>query len=63
MDLLGQFGFPVFVAVWFMWRMEKRLDRMAELVAASLQAQAVLAKAMDTDVEDPRVRGRTEGQL
>lgn len=28
--LLQQVGFPVFVASWFMWRMEKKLDRMAD---------------------------------
>lgn len=66
MEVLGQFGFPILMVLWFMWRMEKRLDRQAELTAALLQATAVLAKAVDAEIEDPRnpvVRGRTEGGL
>lgn len=55
-DILGTFGFPIVVAVWFMWRMEKRIDRLSELLAAQLQATAVLAKSMDTEVVDLRLR-------
>lgn len=45
--VLREFGFPVLVAVWFMWRLEKRLDRLIELMSALLQAIALLAKAFD----------------
>lgn len=45
--LLREFGFPVFVATWFMWRMEKRLDRIFELMGSHMQATAVLAKSIE----------------
>jgi hypothetical protein len=45
--LLREFGFPVFVALWFMLRLEKRLDRLFELMGALLQAVALLAKSVD----------------
>lgn len=45
--LLREFGFPVFVAVWFMWRLEKRVDRLFELMSALMQATSLLAKSVD----------------
>ncbi len=47
--LLREFGFPVFVSVWFMWRLERRMDRLFELMNAHLQATALLAKSVDDD--------------
>jgi hypothetical protein len=46
--LLREFGFPVFVACWFMWRMERRLDRLYELMNSLMQATALLAKSVDS---------------
>lgn len=64
--LLREFGFPVIVAVWFMWRLEKRLDRVADLMSSLLLAVQLLAKSVDfhilptkivtrvTDLEDEK---------
>jgi hypothetical protein len=46
-SLLREFGFPVFVAMWFMWRLEKRVDRLFELMNALMQATTLLAKSVD----------------
>jgi hypothetical protein len=63
--LLREFGFPVFVAIWFMWRLEKRVDRLFELMTAHMQATALLAKSVDDHVVAARGNGRasalTEG--
>ena len=45
--LLREFGFPVFVATWFMFRLEKRMDRQSELLASLMQAMAMIAKAIE----------------
>jgi len=55
--LIREFGFPVFVAVWFMWRLEKRVDRLIALMASLMQATALLAKSVDTHIETTRVNG------
>ena len=46
-QLLREFGFPVVVAMWFMWRLEKRMDRLFELLQALLSAVALLAQSVD----------------
>jgi hypothetical protein len=52
---IQQVGFPIFVACWFMFRLEKRINRMMELQAAHLKATAVLAKSLDIHREqEPR---------
>ena len=68
-DLLQKVGFPILVAGWFMLRLEKRLDRQAELSANLMQAISVLAKALDgmgmtnsNGGEQPRRRMRTPGR-
>ena len=45
--LLREFGFPVFVALWFMIRLERRVDRLSELLTALMQATAIIAKAVE----------------
>lgn len=45
--LIREFGFPVFVAVWFMYRLERRVDRLFELATSHMQATALLAKSVD----------------
>jgi len=52
--LLREFGFPVFVASWFMFRLEKRIDRQSELLAALMQAMAIIAKSVEARGEYPR---------
>ena len=55
--LIREFGFPVFVAVWFMWRLEKRVDRLFELLTSLMQATALLAKSVDDHVVSTRGTG------
>jgi hypothetical protein len=55
--LLREFGFPVVVAVWFMWRLEKRLDRLAELMTSLLMAIRLLAQSIDFHILPPKVGG------
>ena len=45
--LIREFGFPTFVALWFMLRVEKRIDRQTELLASLMQATATLAKSVE----------------
>jgi hypothetical protein len=55
--LIREFGFPVFVALWFMIRLERRVDRLSELLTSLMQATAIIAKAVE-----PRENGsRTTG--
>jgi len=49
-QLLREFGFPVVVAMWFMWRLEKRMDRLFELLTALLVAIKLLAQSIDFHV-------------
>ncbi len=46
--LLREFGFPIFVAVWFMWRLEKRLDRYTEQIEKLSQVVALMAKTIES---------------
>lgn len=45
--LIREFGFPVFVAVWFMWRIENRLDRFTEQIEKLYTVVTVLTKIVD----------------
>ena len=45
--LLREFGFPIFVSLWFMWRVEKRMDRFTDTVQNLLTAVTVMAKTID----------------
>jgi hypothetical protein len=45
--LLREFGFPIFVSVWFMWRVEKRMDRFTDTVQSLLLTVTVMAKTID----------------
>ena len=45
--LIREFGFPVLVACWFMYRTDKRLDRLAALMGNLMQATALLAKSVE----------------
>ena len=48
--LLREFGFPIFVCLWFMWRMEKKIDAFMESQMKVLLAITVLAQALDVDI-------------
>jgi|JI10StandDraft_1071094.scaffolds.fasta_scaffold61846_4 hypothetical protein len=45
--VIREFGFPVFVALWFMWRVEKRMDRFTEVVQNLLTTVTIVAKTID----------------
>lgn len=45
--IIREFGFPVFVALWFMWRIEKRMDRFTDVVQNLLTTVTVMAKTVD----------------
>jgi len=45
--LLREFGFPIFVSVWFMWRIEKRMDRFTAAIQDLLLTVTVMAKTID----------------
>lgn len=45
--LLREFGFPIFVSLWFMWRVEKRMDRFTESIQNLLTAVTIMAKTVD----------------
>ena len=45
--IVREFGFPVFVAVWFMWRVEKRMDRFTDVVQNLLTTVTIMAKTID----------------
>lgn len=45
--ILREFGFPIFVSLWFMWRVEKRMDRFTEAIQNLLTAVTIMAKTVD----------------
>jgi hypothetical protein len=47
LGILREFGFPVFVALWFMWRVEKRMDRFTDSIQNLLTAVTIMAKTVD----------------
>jgi hypothetical protein len=49
-DLVERLGFPVVVALWFMWRVEKRMDAFIAQQAQLLLVLSVLAQAWDVDI-------------
>lgn len=56
-QLLREFGFPVVVASWFMWRLEKRMDRLFELMNSLMQATALLARSVDDHIDAAKSTG------
>lgn len=45
--ILREFGFPIFVSLWFMWRVEKRMDRFTDAIQNLLTAVTIMAKTVD----------------
>lgn len=59
--LLREFGFPIFVSLWFMWRVEKRMDRFTEAIQNLLTAVTIMAKTVDGwDSQPTRAPTHTE---
>ncbi len=54
MALLREVGFPIFVCLWFMWRMERKIDGFLESQMKVLLAITVLAQALDVDIQAER---------
>lgn len=59
-SVLREFGFPVFVAMWFMIRLERRIDRLSDLTMAMMQAMTIIARSVES--RDQGV-GRTTGSM
>jgi hypothetical protein len=47
LGILREFGFPIFVSLWFMWRVEKRMDRFTDAIQNLLTAVTIMAKTVD----------------
>jgi len=45
--LLREFGFPIFVSVWFMWRLERRMDAFTESINKLLTITTIMSRSMD----------------
>lgn len=48
LSVIREFGFPMFVALWFMFRHDRRTDRLFELMSNHMQATALLAKSIES---------------
>lgn len=58
--LLREFGFPIFVALWFMWRLEKRLESFTSSIHQLLSIVTIMSKTLDETY--PR-RAKTSGSI
>lgn len=56
--LLREFGFPVFVSLWFMWRLEKRMDAFTESINKLLTIVTITSRTMD-ELSMGRTRTKT----
>lgn len=45
--LLREFGFPIFVSLWFMYRVEKKMERFTDAIQNLLTVVTVMAKTLD----------------
>ena len=57
MAVIREFGFPVFVALWFMIRLERRVDRLSELLTSLMQATAIIARAVEPRENGSKITG------
>ncbi len=56
--LLREFGFPIFVSVWFMWRLERRMDAFTESINKLLTIVTIMSRTVD-ELSMGRTRTRT----
>lgn len=56
--LLREFGFPIFVSVWFMWRLERRMDAFTESINKLLTIVTIMSKSVD-ELSMGRTRTKT----
>lgn len=45
--LLREFGFPIFVSLWFMWRLERRMDAFTESLNKLLTIVTIMSRFVD----------------
>lgn len=48
-SLVREFGIGTLVLLWFMWRMEKRMDRYSEQIEKLYTVVTVLSKTVDNE--------------
>ena len=60
--ILREFGFPIFVCLWFMWRMEKKQDKQMEHQTRVLLAITILAQALDVTLPESTLLPRTRSK-
>ena len=46
-QVVQQVGFPIAVAVWLLWRTDKRLDKMAEILQQIATTMALIEKSVN----------------
>lgn len=56
--LLREFGFPIFVSVWFMWRLERRMDAFTESINKLLTIVTIMSRSVD-ELSVGRTRTKT----
>lgn len=56
--LLREFGFPIFVSVWFMWRLERRMDAFTESINKLLTIVTIMSRSID-ELSMGRTRTKT----
>ena len=54
-SLVKDFGFPIFVCAWFMWRTEKRLDKIAQRLSDLVSVQSLIAKSLDLNIVERKL--------
>lgn len=50
--VLKEFGFPIFVCIWFMWRQDKKIDGLLSQQQQLLLAVVMLAQVLEVDLPD-----------
>lgn len=60
-EVIKALGFPVFVALWHMLRLERRIERLTSRVAQLVTINAVLVRSLDIP-EDERRRMLRAGE-
>lgn len=53
-EIIRDLGFPVFVALYFMVRLERRMDRSIELLNNLMMATAIIGRSVDNVEENSR---------
>lgn len=56
--LLREFGFPIFVSLWFMWRLERRMDAFTESINKLLTIVTIMSRSVD-ELSMGRTRTKT----